>query len=436
MPTCPEAHKVFAVQVQQRLLGPDGLLVAINSSMNGTAKEIAMSMIAPILTLELMFVGVRLALKQTFVEQFANFTRAALIAYIVIVMQYPQKMILTYEEQVRAGAQDWGYAIASYSPDGVQGGPNPIVYWGSWLGHPREQDSKYNGDYILERIFRFTHTQDQKTEQSWSDRIIEWVKDIDITGLPKLEDVIGLLLAPLMIGALLAVTFAQLAGYMSPVVAQISVLVGALFLLRFYLAIGLIVQPLMFFKKHGDIWIRYLTFAIGIALIPSFYYIMSGVGYLFATSLFDAMFPTSGGTTMGMLIREMVEKGIEWNRNQFLGDFGSEGSGMALTAMTKIIELFMNVFKKLLFLTAATTLVSTTVGGGVAFTALAAGIATSWEQAFNNAEMLEKIRNIFDRMQGSLVSGISQGYTQLTSTITNAIVVVLAGFFSKLKPGG
>lgn len=465
----PQAFKQISEAIQQKLLSEDqGLIKAIHDTLGapgkeggsgGICEEIALAIIVPIIVAELTFVGIRIVFRNPFVDQFAQFTRVLMIAYIVIVAQEPQKIIRKALPKLTDGGKELGKKIIE-SAGKEAGEDDPILYWGEWLGDIRndEEKCKYHVNFIM-KMFASPKLQDFDSNPNMSEQDKEFWKvwgegdtaegRLDkikmmmskilpdgfatyLRGVVKVEDFIALLMPFMVLSMILTAVTAQMAGYVAPVFTQVAVLVGSRCLLELVLAIGLTVMPLMFFQTFKNIWATHLTFCAGLTLIPCFYYILSGFGFAFSTLAFDAMFPEvadgggSGGGGVGLAVwfKTLFQTGIRDLLPTFFGFLGKSFT----SAGWVIVMMFVAIFEKLYFYVGGTVIVTTFVGGGVGFAAIAHGLAGAWDKAFSNPNLMDKVNEFFTMVQGAVGSAVGQGYGQAMASGTNLIGGFVRGF--------
>ncbi|MFZ5805854.1 MAG: hypothetical protein ACOY3I_01410 [Verrucomicrobiota bacterium] len=472
--TAPKAFENVAKAIQDNLIGTDSnspgkLIQAIHDVLGapgiegkgGPCAEIATAIIWPIVAMELTFVGIRIAFRQTFVDQFAQFTRFLIIAYIIIVAQTPQKLIRETMPKLTEGGKKIGKELIEKSGKTVQS-DNPILYWGEWLGDIKKdkQDCKYHQKFIfkmynekaipqltegkkdplLERYEKFLDPGDPDSTgepDSSLDKLYILFKEI-LPGSDKedersvftylrggamtTEDFIALLMPFMVLSMIVTAAMAQMAGYIAPVFTQVAVLVGSQCLLEFVLAVGLVVMPLMFFKTFNDIWAKHLTFCTGLMLIPCFYYILSGFGFVFSTLAFDAIFPEvatpqGSGPGLAVYLKVLFKTAIHDILPQFFKVLGNAFASKGLVLFFWVVA----IFEKLFFYVGGTVIITTFVGGGVGFGAIAHGFAGAWDKAFSNQTLMDKINEFFQMVQGAVGSAVGQATGQAMSSTTNLI---------------
>lgn len=449
----PEIFNKYAETITTKVIGDgsgsgDTYVEQLRDALEAPSYDIAMAILTPIIVVEVMMMGMRIIMKQTIVDQFSAFTKTAFIFWLVLVLQYPQKVIRRYQKDLTDGGKEWGYQIAQKSPEPAQD-QDPVKYWGDWLGTPNERGedkSKYQLDYILKRIYGDQDKPKQPESTSffnqsdyviasilallgplgWSmipvliggKKVAEWMLD-KING-----EIILMILMPFpMVGMFLAVTMAQIAGYMAPVMTQITLLVGSRLTLECVMCFGLAAMPFMFFQSMKDIWVRYLKTCIWLALVPMFYYITSGIGYSFSTSMFDVLFPPSG-EGFGKLFKEMLQQGMSDNARMVTG---SELGKMLTGAIVNVIMFIMNLFKRLLFVVGGTAVITAFVSGGCAFAAGAVKMAQSWDSGFSETGLMDNFSQLFGSIQNATSSSLGQGFGQATNTLDSVYKGVKGG---------
>lgn len=459
----PAQFEKIATAIQEKLLDDKGgLIKAIQDTIGapgvgdgGPAVKIATAIIVPIMIAELTFVGIRIAFKSPFVDEFARFTRILFIAYILVSAQMPQMLIRKVMPQFTEGGKAIGKELIQAS--GAKGsGDNPIIYWGEWLGdiEKDKENCKFHKNYIM-KMFDEKPIADLASNafyqtvgwNFWSDNTadqdqLSWIYKY-MKGLAEktsaiwtnmkaegmtVELFIALFMPFMVLGMILTAIAAQMAGYIAPVFTQVAILVGSRVVLELTLALGVIVMPLIFFKGFENIWKEYLTFCASMALVPCFYYVLSGLGYAFSTLTFDVLFdPANKEQNLAIVFKNLYIKGLENLLPAFFGWLGTSFNSVGLP----IVLLFVAIFSKLYFFVGGTVIVATFVAGGQAFAAVAPGVAGAWSKGFANNELMKKVEEFFTGVQGAVGSAVGQGFGQGISSTSNLIGGAMKGMFGK-----
>ncbi|MFH1067133.1 MAG: hypothetical protein V1746_04470 [bacterium] len=287
------------------------VVTMIQDNLGTPCLEIARHIVLPILVAELAFVGIRITLKNPFADQFIKFTVTAIIAFIIL-SGAPQQVIRDARKALQSGGQAFAKEILSES--GVSAvKQEPLEWWADWLGDiAKDGDEKtgkgggkYNANYIFKMFdvgalkpFEKASAYDgmlQQALQGGAD-FLKMAYQRFLSALPtfmtkalSIEALMAMIMPLVFISMIFTAVMIQMAGYFAPVFVHIGILAGSDVMLEFVLAVGVVVVPLMFFQTFKDIWQKYLIFCAGIALIPCFYYILSAIGFVFSTKIFEAI---------------------------------------------------------------------------------------------------------------------------------------------------
>jgi hypothetical protein len=101
-----------------------------------------------------------------------------------------------------------------------------------------------------------------------------------------------------------------------------------------------------------------------------------------------------------------------------------------LTEGLGILSIIRNVARAIGLFFAGSSVITTFVAGGVAFSGLSIGAAFRWNQAFASEEMLGRVNEFFIGLQSSLGSSLGQMYGQGIQRMSNA-----AGGFAGMLTG-
>ncbi len=290
----------------------------------GTA--VAKALTPFVVTAELTFVGLRIVFRQFIVEQLTRFTIHFMILFIIVYMQFPQSLILSVKDQLSTAGQQLGFSLASTSSSqpAISGSSSmePSGYWSYWLGDISNDQDVNNKLGIASMRARFdpnatliTITETPATGNTavdyWNKLKQAFASAVNYIN-KSFEAVINALIAVVTLifnsGYIMLSLASQFTCLMAPALTQISVLCTSQYALYFALGVGVSVVPLMFFTHFKNIWRNYLVFVTGLALIPPFYYILSGMGFALATTMFEAMFPLNDYTNgFGQIINSFLD---------------------------------------------------------------------------------------------------------------------------------
>gem|GEM_PF-3951717 len=420
----------------------------------GTCGSIAHQLLLPIITAELTFIGIRIAMKQDFTSQFVAFTRNLLIAYLIVILAWPQGLISGASGGLTQGAQYISKAttlrassVAGSSSSGnaalqsVLGsinstgagpagpGAEPYVLWWAWLecgdsGAGGGISGKFSIDEIIDNYknpvaggptiqLDPNKAQDLYNQMygavfnaqppSLWDKISSWF-DTEINAVKFLV---------MMSQVSQAVTVAQqiatyqVASYLIPVIAHISICLAAQIGLQFFLGLGVAVMPLMFFKSFGDIYAKYLIFCTGVALIPSIYYMMAGMGFSIATGMYDGLMTGTGGQSMMDQLQLVMTQRFFHNLAAFIS-FAFPGVTPKSDSNFAQICIWIGALNVVQIVYIHTVFIFSVVSVGVSFTALSPGVALAWHQAFSSEAVITHIASSVESIMGSLVAASGQ----------------------------
>jgi hypothetical protein len=223
----------------------------------------------------------------------------------------------------------------------------------------------------------------------------------------------GMLIAmmPLqMFGIAMSVAGVQIGSLVTVVFAQMSILVGSITAFNLASAIGLAVLPLMYFRMFDKVWSQYLITLGSLGLIPFFFYILSAVGFVFATTVFEMLFPLGGtgssAKSLAVVLNEVFFAAVRSTMMSFslvTGVFG--GLFEATIGWLLIIYLSLG---RIMF---GSTVVAAFVTGGAMFALLAPRFAFRWTSGFGGEDIVEKISEVFNGIQSAVGSGMGQMYS-------------------------
>lgn len=365
----------------------------------------------------------------------------------------------------RLGGQGYGDA-GSFGPNlGGTGGSTiapaaraePMMYWLSWIGveyatlyapgptgqpdYPKttselkkrllEEEYKFSqlslnvriwgenpltGDTVSEKLAKnseiamdeFRRQQDQDADpsqkSSWSDTATGV-----LMGTMPLQ----------MFGIALSVAGVQIAALITVVFAQISMLVGSITAFNIAASMGLAVLPLMYFKMFDKIWSQYLISLGSLALIPFLFYLLSAIGFIFSTTIFEQLFPLpqaiagrAGAETpsLALILNQMFFAAVETTMTSF--GLVLSGFGQALIfLLSSMISIYVTL-GRIMF---GCTIVASFISAGALFSLLAPRFAFRWQQGFGAEDVMEKIGEIFNNIQSAVGSGMGQMYSDAIS---------------------
>lgn len=249
-----------------------------------------------------------------------------------------------------------------------------------------------------------------------------WWKNILDSGLSTLEQTAtGILLGTMplqMFGIALSVAGVQIGSLITVTFAQISMLVGSITAFNIAASMGLAVLPLMYFRMFDKIWSQYLIGLGSLALIPFLFYLLSAVGFIFSTFVYEQLFPVpkslggSGADTpsLAFILNQMFFAAVQTTMTSFGLLLSGVGSALVFT-ISSLITIYITL-GRIMF---GCTIVAAFVSAGALFSLLAPRFAFRWQQGFGAEDVMEKIGEIFNNVQSAVGSGMGQMYADAIS---------------------
>jgi hypothetical protein len=420
-----------AQQVQQILLS------------TGTA--IAQALVPYVVTAELSWIGLRMVFRKTIVEELTKFTIHFVILFIVVYLQFPQSLLLATRDQLAEAGRQLGFQLAatSTSQPAISASPSlePAGYWSYWIGDIQDDTNPNNklGLASLKARFQPTGLFDEflnssgsyvnNLDEGWWKRMLNLFNSILKSAAESLQALINMLLAFLVVlcssGLIIGCVLSQFGCLLTPALAQIAVLVACQYAFAFALGVGISVVPLMLFAGFRDIWRQYLQFLVGLVLIPPLFYILSGIGFAFATTMYEAMFPLNNFSAgFGQIIQQFIE--CIWTKLFNMLIFGGVKTALG-DIFGDVIGGLLVTFKQFGYFLAASTIVSGFVLAGVSCALAAPAIAHRWAQAFRSEELLHKVSAGFNLVQSSLSAAYGQMYGRDLPAVVEGIGGLIQG---------
>ena len=304
--------------------------------------------------------------------------------------------MLNLKDQLAGAGRQLGFQVAATSASlpslaGLST-QEPAGYWSFWLGDIAD-DSQINNKLGLASLkARFqptglfekiqgpgagsTNTLD---EGSWKS-LLNFFNNILKNAAESLQSLGNMLLAFLVVvcssGLIIGCVLAQFSCLLAPALAEISILVAAQYAFYFALGAGVALVPLMLFTGFRNIWRQYLTFLTGLVLIPPLFYILSGLGFAFATTTYEAMFPVNNFQAgFGQIVQQFIE--CIWTKLFNMLIFGGVKTALG-DVFGNVMGGLLVTFKQFGYFLAASTLVTGFVLAGVSFALAAPAVALRW----------------------------------------------------------
>jgi hypothetical protein len=212
-----------------------------------------------------------------------------------------------------------------------------------------------------------------------------------------------------MFGIAMSVAGVQIGSLVTILFAQMSILVGSITAFNIASALGLAILPLMYFRMFDKVWSQYLISLASLALIPCLFYVLSAIGFVFSTYVFEMLFPLDNSTATKSLA-------------QILNDVFFSAVRATMVSFSIVTNVFQGVFEiaigwllviylalgRVLF---GSTVVAAFITGGALFALLAPRFAFRWTAGFGAEDVVEKISEAFNGIQSAVGSGMGQMYS-------------------------
>lgn len=407
------------------------------------AKAVARALLLPVLILEISFCGLRVLRRQPLTDQLARLTGVSFIA-ILVLTGVLQGVIVGASDYLADSGRNIGALILRHCRDfngtrelpalrdlyegpliepGASGEQNarpafePLFYWCAWLGSPptrseleapdrlnSEGEFKFAPAALMRRIWNYHDepfpTQDLPAKEGeFSEGLLDYLQRSGQVFLQTFF-LLGLFLLCLTIAAI------QAGAYLAILFATLSILLAAFVSFDLIAALGYATLPLIYFPAFDRLWAQYLVTLVGLTLIPFFYYLCSAIGFVFATTLFEILFPAEPSTASFAQLLSSVYLGTAYVLveslhtllPQLLGTLEGQGATMieGLVFLGKIL--------------AGSLIVASFVGIGVGFAALAPLLAMRWHCGFSGDGVFDRIAGGMGEARSAFATGIGGLY--------------------------
>ncbi|MES2307951.1 MAG: hypothetical protein V4507_03745 [Verrucomicrobiota bacterium] len=356
-----------------------------------------------VMAAELTFIGFRVIFKASIVEQMTVFTRKFFICYLLVYTNLVTGLFVGSDsvlEGLKNAGSTLGSEIIKIAPQAPTS-PEPIIYWGNWMKET-QGIGKNKFDFEYQRQTLFENDESIPTHLSTTPPGGTTPSGNGTTrGALHAEDYFFLITLPMIaIGNVIATAGMQISAALAPLFTGIGILHGSGLALRLVLALGICVVPLLFFHQFEKIFISYLHLLVGIALIPSLFYILSSIGFVLATETYDIVVEKLHlAHKLYGLFQEVADQTI----NQMI-HFSADGN--EYTALKQTLIEMLHYFGAYL---CGSLVVTSFVIGGVALSAASVSLALRWNQAFADEGVVRAFAGFFSRIEGSFAQGLSQG---------------------------
>jgi len=405
----------------------------------------------PILIAEIVFFGIRVMMRTPVADQLAKLVVTTFV-YVIVSSGQPQNIISTgMIDLMAAGREVGGDILKAGGCDGFAAdGNEPIDYWFSWIGTPPDKDTAKSDAQTIQQGGNLPSltAKDYKFSigvlmaRIWGDT--EWAKNIYVRSTsggttgevqPKEGSSEAMTAAMLVatgpfqiIAMAITVASIQTAAFVAVIFTAVSVLAGSIFTFYIAFAFGIAILPLMYFKHFERAWPQYLISLGALGLVPCLYYIFAAIGFVFSVKLFDLLFPIPGDSSnpggLAVVLNGVFVYGV-YSVISMMGPLALTIVGAVTSVMAKVLYALLLTGRVLY----ATTIVGSFIFGGNLFASLAISSAFRWNQGFASEEMLSKISEFFNGLQGSVGTGLGQMYSETAGKGVSAISGVGRGFF-------
>jgi hypothetical protein len=149
------------------------------------------------------------------------------------------------------------------------------------------------------------------------------------------------------------------------------------------------------------------------------------VGFAFATTLYEAMFPLNNfDQGFGAIIQQFMETIF----TKFFNMLVTGGYHTVVgDVLGNLIGYLVGLGKKLGYLLIASTIVTAFVLSGVSFVLAAPSVALRWSHAFNSEDILHKVMASIKLVQGSMAAAYGEIYGQQFTALQDKIGGVVSG---------
>jgi hypothetical protein len=353
---------------------------------------------------EMTFIGFRVMFNAPLSEQMTVFTRKFFICYLLVYTNLVTGLFVGSDsvlEGLKSAGSALGSEIIKIAPQAPTS-PEPIAYWGEWMKETNGIGSnKFDFQYQRETLFEKDPSIPAHLPSKNSSVNSGKSSDPKNRSSVQAEDYFYLITLPMIaIGNVIATAGMQISATLAPLFTGIGILHGSALALRFILALGICVVPLLFFHQFERIFLAYLHVLVGIALIPPLFSILSAIGFVLATQTYEIVVEKLHlAHNLYALFQEVADQTI----NQMI-HFTT--SGNEYHSMKQTLFDMLHYFGAYL---CGTLVVTSFVIGGVAISAASVSLALRWNHAFADEGMVRAFAGFFSRIEGSFAQGLSQG---------------------------
>ncbi|VVM06220.1 hypothetical protein MAMC_00996 [Methylacidimicrobium cyclopophantes] len=418
------------------------------------------------------FAGWRILFGRPILDELLDYTLLAFLAWLLIYAQAPQLLIDRYRQALITSGQQIGLQIAQMATtdSGVAtpSGPNPAVWWFHWIGLPSggpggsgapassvspEQfkfGPVYIGSVMFQNVFHLSGS-GQTSNPFENIQLYQQLKTalqsllgalgigggnpspnestnwntMLLYGIPLITS-LGMVLGLIVTAAILAIS-----AVFTLVFTQLLIVAGSEIAYQSLLAFGLAMIPFIFFTSFRGVWRPMLQALVATALVPTLYFIFSGVGYALAQTIFHFMFGSGqqqDHAVLGWAVPTILQAMVGWptltpGSSSSVTDSPNSVAGSVINVIQQIVgpvgqglsQLLTASLRGLLEVAGAwafyglgVNIVAAFVHAGSMFPFVAARIAFGWSSAFAD-------------MAGALLEGFTQSYSRIHGAVTEGL---------------
>ncbi|QSR84578.1 hypothetical protein [Methylacidimicrobium sp. B4] len=364
------------------------------------------------------------------------------IVWVFCVAMWPQTLLGTLRSSLLPSATQLGNQIAHLGP-GV-GGTTPTQWLMSWLNggvvpasggldvFGNNSSCKFSMYYIENVLW---HVPDWGTLSAESHTVTQDLQKAADSGLSW---AIGMWTGFLFgLGSLFAtLLFVYLTAIVSVLgfgLTQLFVLGGGELAWNLYIPLGMLLVPLIYLGIGRDYWRHYLTTLVALAIMPSLFWLMSGIGIALTAGLYQSVFANPAGGSVGNFVRGAVVWATNGMYSQIWqvinsilnlqglqlpspGQGPTSGGGFNLTQFLLWTFHWSGFFLRY---TAGVAMVAAFVALATTVAVTSVQIAFSWTRAFSDAAAawIGAHRDSIDRIGSSIGSGVGHVAGGLTQQV-------------------
>ncbi|MGD9895711.1 MAG: hypothetical protein AB7T14_01335 [Candidatus Methylacidiphilaceae bacterium] len=358
---------------------------------------------------------------------FSQICVLSVIVWVFCIGLWPQTMLGNLRVQLAAPSQQIGNTIAHLGP-GIMG-DTPTQWIMSWvLGQPvtggmekldlsgPNSQCKFSMHWVQNVMWR-DQTAYSKIQQDGAQ-----VNHL-LGNAGKLNEAWAIALWSSFLFGLGSLFVAILGAYLTIIMSLFAIALTQLFLLGgselawdLYVPLGMLLIPLVYLGFGRDYWRHYLTTLVSLAILPSLFWLLTGIGVAIMAILYNATFIVGFGS-VGDFVRSAVvyaTGGIYSDIWGWLSRLLSGFGGLSLLQfggnLIQFLQWMYLISGYLLRYVAGVGIVAAFLAIPMTMAATSVQIAFSWTRAFSDAAAawIGAHREHIDRVGGALSAGIGQ----------------------------